>query len=174
MIVPTDLSDAMPTDDITPQDLTFLRRAIVLAKEAREDGRHPFGALIVNQRGETVVEARNNAVPPRGDPTQHAETVACAQAARLLPEAELAKCTLYTSTEPCAMCAGAIYWTGIGRVVFALAETGLLRYTGSHKQNPTLDLPCREVFARGQKNIAVAGPALEEEAGKVHEGFWVS
>jgi tRNA(Arg) A34 adenosine deaminase TadA len=71
------------------------------------------------------------------------------------------------------MCAGAIYWIGIGRVVFALAETGLLRYTGSHEENPTLDLPCREVFARGQRQIAVAGPFLEDEAGKVHEGFWV-
>jgi tRNA(Arg) A34 adenosine deaminase TadA len=130
--------------------------------------------LIVNERGETVVASRNNAVRPQGDPTQHAEMLACGQAARLLTEAELAKCTLYTSTEPCAMCAGAIYLTGIGRVVFALAETGLLRYTGTHTQNPTLDLPCREVFARGQKKIAVAGPLLEDEAGKVHEGFWVS
>jgi tRNA(Arg) A34 adenosine deaminase TadA len=164
----------MTADNLTQQDLTFLRRAIALAREARADGRHPFGALIVNERGETVVEARNNAVRPKGDPTQHAETVACGQAARLLPEAELARCTLYTSTEPCAMCAGAIYWTGIGRVVYALAETGLLRYTGSHAENPTLDLPCREVFARGQKEISVAGPALEEEAGKVHEGFWTS
>jgi tRNA(Arg) A34 adenosine deaminase TadA len=71
------------------------------------------------------------------------------------------------------MCAGAIYWTGIGRVVFALRETGLMQYTGSHEQNPTLDLPCREVFARGQRPVAVAGPAIEDEAGKVHEGFWV-
>jgi tRNA(Arg) A34 adenosine deaminase TadA len=160
-------------DQVTEQDLAFLRQAIALAREARDDGRHPFGALIVNEHGETVVAARNNAVRPAGDPTQHAETLACGQAARLLPEAALARCTLYTSTEPCAMCAGAIYWTGIGRVVFALAETGLLRYTGSHAENPTLDLPCREVFARGQKPIIVAGPLLEDEAGKVHEGFWV-
>jgi tRNA(Arg) A34 adenosine deaminase TadA len=161
-------------EQVTGQDLAFLRQAIDLARKARNDGRHPFGSLIVNERGETVVAARNNAVRPKGDPTQHAEMLACGQAARLLTEAELAKCTLYTSTEPCAMCAGAIYWTGIGRVVFALAETGLLRYTGTHTQNPTLDLPCREVFARGQKKIAVAGPLLEDEAGKVHEGFWVS
>ena len=162
----------MKPEDLTEQDLIFLRRAIELASEAREEGRHPFGALIVDERGEMVVEARNNAVRPKGDPTQHAETVACSEAARLLTEAELAKCTLYTSTEPCAMCAGAIYWTGIGRVVFALAETGLLKYTGSHEENPTLDLPCREVFARGQKRIVVAGPLLEDEAGRVHEGFW--
>jgi hypothetical protein len=57
-------------------------------------------------------------------------------------------------------------------VVFALSEANLLRYTGADAENPTLDLPCREVFARGQKPIAVIGPILEDEAGKVHEGFW--
>jgi tRNA(Arg) A34 adenosine deaminase TadA len=162
----------MPDAPFDESDLKFLRRAIELAREARRDGRHPFGALIVNERGEIIIEARNNAVRPTGDPTQHAETVACSAAAKLLDEASLARCTLYTSTEPCAMCAGAIYWTGIGRVVFALSEKGLLRYTGSHAENPTLDLPCREVFARGQKNIRVIGPLLEDEAGGVHEGFW--
>ena len=160
------------TTAITEQDLIFLRRAIELAREARADGRHPFGSLVVNERGEIVVEAHNNAVRPRGDPTQHAETVACGAAARLLPESALAKCTLYTSTEPCAMCAGAIYWTGIGRVIYALAESRLIDFTGSDQENPTLQLPCREVFAHGQKKIAVTGPLLEEEAAKVHEGFW--
>jgi tRNA(Arg) A34 adenosine deaminase TadA len=101
-------------EQVTEQDLVFLRQAIELAREAREDGRHPFGALIVNERGETVVAARNNAVRPKGDPIQHAEMLACAQAAQLLSEEALARCTLYTSTEPCAMCAGAIYWIGIG------------------------------------------------------------
>ncbi|MGA2217666.1 MAG: hypothetical protein ABSG51_06250 [Terracidiphilus sp.] len=70
------------------------------------------------------------------------------------------------------MCAGAIYWTGIGRVVFALGERGLLKFTGNDEENPTLDLPCREVFARGQRRIVVEGPLLEDEAGLVHEGFW--
>jgi len=153
-------------------DLKFLRRAIALAGEARADGRHPFGSLIVDARGDVVVEARNNAVRPKGDPTQHAETVACGAAARLLGEEELGECTLYSSTEPCAMCAGAIYWTGVGRVVYALSEKSLLAFTGNDAENPTLDLPCREVFARGQKPIAVLGPMLEEEAAKVHEGFW--
>ena len=162
----------MSTENATAQDLIFLRRAIELAREARIDGHHPFGSLIVNARGEVVAEARNNAVRPKGDPTQHAETLACSAAARLLSEEELAQCTLYTSTEPCAMCAGAIYWIGVGRVVFALSEKGLFGFTGSDKENPTLDLPCREVFSHGQKPIVVIGPLLEEEAGKVHEGFW--
>jgi tRNA(Arg) A34 adenosine deaminase TadA len=162
----------MHIENVDTQDLIFLRRAIELAREARNDGRHPFGSLIVNARGEVVVEARNNAVRPKGDPTQHAETVACSAAAKILSEEELAQCTLYTSTEPCAMCAGAIYWIGVGRVVFALSEKGLLKFTGNDKENPTLDLPCREVFAHGQKPIVVVGPLLEEEAAEVHVGFW--
>jgi tRNA(Arg) A34 adenosine deaminase TadA len=162
----------MTAQPLTQVEEAFLRRAIELAREARAAGRHPFGSLIVDARGAVVVESHNNAVRPSGDPTQHAELLACAAAANLISEAELALCTLYTSTEPCAMCAGAIYWTGIGRVVYALPETGLLRYTGSHEENPTLDLPCREVFARGQRPTIVAGPYLEEEAGAVHEGFW--
>jgi tRNA(Arg) A34 adenosine deaminase TadA len=163
----------MERQDVSAEDLAFLRRAIAVAAEARATGRHPFGSLIVNERGETVAVGLNNAVRPAGDPTQHAEMLACAAAAKIFTEAELARCTLYTSTEPCAMCAGAIYWTGVGRVVYGLAETGLMRYTGSHEENPTLDLPCREVFARGQREVVVVGPLLEDEAGVVHEGFWV-
>jgi tRNA(Arg) A34 adenosine deaminase TadA len=162
----------MPYQDISPQDLQFLRQAIELARDARSDGRHPFGCVIVNEQGRVVVAARNNAVRPLGEPTQHAELLACSEAASLLSEEELFRCTLYTSTEPCAMCAGAIYWTGIGRVVFALSEVGLLQFTGNDEQNPTLDLPCREVFARGQRRIVVAGPLLEDEGRQVHEGFW--
>ena len=156
----------------TERDLSLLKGAIQLALEARRDGRQPFGALIVNEHGERVASGRNNAVRPQGDPTQHAETLACSEAAKKLNEAELARCTLYTSTEPCAMCAGAIYWSGVGRVVFGLSERRLLELTGSHAANPTLDLPCREVFARGQRKIIVLGPLLEDEAAKVHEGFW--
>jgi tRNA(Arg) A34 adenosine deaminase TadA len=162
----------MTQESATEQDLAFLRQAIELARAARAHGAHPFGSLIVDESGQVIVTARNNAVRPSGDPTQHAERLACSKAGKLFSEAVLEKCTLYTSTEPCAMCAGAIYWTGIGRVVYALSESGLLHYTGSHEENPTLDLPCREVFARGQKPIIVIGPLLEDEAGQVHEGFW--
>ena len=163
----------MGREDISDEDLGFLRRAIELAQEARGQGRHPFGALIVNAMGKVLVEARNNAVRPGGEATQHAERLACSKAGKLFTDAELAGSTLYSSTEPCAMCAGAIYWVGIGRVVYGLSEQGLMRYTGSHEENPTLDLPCREVFARGQRRVVVVGPCLEEEAGVVHEGFWV-
>ncbi|MNE90713.1 Guanine deaminase [compost metagenome] len=111
-------------------------------------------------------------MPPEGDPTQHAELVAVALAAKVLSPDELALCTLYTSAEPCCMCAGAVYWTGIGRVVYALSEHALLGLTGAHPENPTFSLPCREVFARGQRQVEVLGPMLESEAATAHDGFW--
>ena len=153
------------------RDIRYLRRAIALAKQSRAGGHHPFGAVVVTDDDKVLVE-RESRKERGGDATQHSELEAVRAVSAQYSKDILSRSTLYTSTEPCAMCAGAIYWTGIGRVVFALAETGLLRYTGSHDQNPTLDLPCREVFARGQKKIVVDGPLLQDEAGQVHEGFW--
>jgi tRNA(Arg) A34 adenosine deaminase TadA len=72
------------------------------------------------------------------------------------------------------MCAGTQYWAHIGRVVYGIAETRLLEMTGDHAENPTMDLPCREVFAHGQKPIAVIGPvaAVEAEIAALHLAFW--
>jgi tRNA(Arg) A34 adenosine deaminase TadA len=154
-------------------DDAFLRRTIELASQARQEGRHPFAALVVDKGGNVISEAVNDSRPPSGDPTRHAEIVAASAAARAASRDELAEATLYTSAEPCCMCAGAIYWCNIGRVVYALSEKRLLDLTGSHPENPTFSLPCREIFARGQRPTEVVGPALEDEAAKAHEGFWL-
>src|ERR1700733_6632576 len=157
---------------LTETDLLYLRRCFALAVQAREAGQHPFASIVVDETGEVLVEAQNHSRPPDGDPTQHAEIVAVGRAAKIVPPERLAKATLYTSTEPCCMCAGAIYWANIGRVVYALSEEGLYKLTGSNEENPTLSLPCREVFARGQRRVEIVGPLLEDEAVKPHEGFW--
>ncbi len=154
------------------RDMALLRAAIALADESRRNGHHPFAAIVADEHGNVVASAGNNSMPPEGDPTQHAELVAAAKAARLLTPEALAKCTLYTSAEPCCMCAGAIYWCNIGRVVYALSEHRLLGLTGDHAENPTFSLPCREVFVRGQRHIDVVGPLLEDEAAGSHLGFW--
>ena len=159
---------------MTRADLEHLRRAIDLSQHARANGRHPFAALVVAAGGATLSEADNNSLPPAGDPTQHAELRAAQSAFRAGTPAQLAGATLYSSAEPCAMCAGAIYWCGIGRVVYALSEKRLFALTGDHPENPTLALPCREVFARGQRPVEVIGPALEDEAALAHAGFWSS
>jgi tRNA(Arg) A34 adenosine deaminase TadA len=83
-------------------------------------------------------------------------------------------CTLVTTVEPCAMCAGTQYWAHIGRLVYGLSERACWQLTGNHAENPTMDLPCRDVFGRGQKRIEVLGPVpeVEEEIAALHRGFW--
>jgi tRNA(Arg) A34 adenosine deaminase TadA len=162
------------TDSTAPTeaDLSHLRRCIALAGQAREAGQLPFAALVVDENGQVLMEAQNQSRPPDGDPTQHAELRAVSSVARIVPPERLAKATLYTSAEPCCMCAGAIYWAGIGRVVYALSEHKLLELTGSNPENPTFSLPCREVFARGQRHVEIIGPLLEDEAAKPQQDFW--
>ncbi len=158
---------------LTEQDLDYLRHAIELAARARRNGNHPFGALLVDGDGTLLLEAENT-VNTENDCLGHAETNLARASARQFDKATLRAGTLYTSTEPCAMCAAAIHWSGIGRVVFALSEDGLYTLTGAHPENETMHLPCREVFARCDRQIDVEGPALEEEASAVHAGFWTA
>lgn len=155
-----------------PHDEVLMRRAVALARRARDHGNHPFGALLVSADGEVQLEAENTVVT-ESDCTGHAELNLLRQACATIARDALAAATLYTSTEPCAMCAGAIYWAGVSRVVFGLGEAELRALTGADSINPTLALPCRAVFACGQRPIEVIGPLLEDEARVVHEGFWV-
>ena len=149
----------------------LLRRAIAVARQAREHGNHPFGALLADPDG-TVLLSAENTVVTGSDATGHAETNLVRLASAAYTTIELRELTLYTSTEPCAMCSGAIYWSGIGTVVYALAEAELYEMTGSDDNNPTLVLPCRTVFAAGQRSVVVEGPFPIDEARDVHAGFW--
>jgi tRNA(Arg) A34 adenosine deaminase TadA len=153
------------------RDEEFLRRCFEVARRSMAHGNHPFGAILVDERGNVLIETENGYMPSR-DSTAHAERLLATQACRTLDTETLRKATLYSSAEPCAMCAGAIYWAGIGRVVYGLSEHRLRTLTGNHPENPTLDLPCREVFKSGQRATEVAGPMLEDEAEALHAGVW--
>lgn len=154
-------------DTLAPTDLRHLRRAIELSQLAREHGNHPFGALFVTADGR-IVQAENTVITDH-DVTCHAETNLVRLAWNQVDAAELVASTLYTSCEPCAMCCGAIFWAGVGRVVYALSGTGLIALAGP---GDDLDLPSREVFARGGRPTRVSGPHLEDEAARAHRGFW--
>lgn len=155
----------------TSGDLRLLRRCLALAQRARAGGNHPFAALLASPQGGVLIESVNG-YRPFLDRTAHAERLLATRASRTYDPAYLARCTMYTSAEPCAMCAGAVYWAGIGRVVYGLSERRLKALTGDHPENPTLDLPCRVVFEAGQRKVEVAGPLLEDEAALVHAGAW--
>lgn len=154
--------DATPTH--TPDDERHLRDAIVLAHDARTQGNHPFGAVIVVD-GAVIARAWSSIVTGR-DATAHAEMNALRMVATASPE-HLARATLYASTEPCVMCSGAIYWVGIGRVVYGCSSGTLARFAGD-----SLLVPCRTILARGAREVAVIGPLLEDEATVPHRGFW--
>ena len=155
---------------MTGNNLKFLRQAFAVAQRAREQGNHPFGAILVDANGEKILEAENTVITDH-DCVGHAETNLLREASRRFEARALAQCTIYASAEPCAMCAGAIYWSGVNRLVYGLSKQRL-----SEIQNQQiywqLALPCREVFARGQREISVEGPALEAEAEIVHKDYW--
>jgi tRNA(Arg) A34 adenosine deaminase TadA len=153
------------------EDLRMLRLAVEVARRARAAGNHPFGAVLVSAKGEVLVEAENTVTTDR-DVTGHAELNLVRAASRRFSEDELAAMTLYSSTEPCAMCAGGIYWSGIGRVVYALPQARLGEFTGADPENPTMRLSAKTVLNAGQRTIEVEGPADLPEAAEVHAGFW--
>ena len=153
------------------QDIALLRRAIGLAAAARAAGNHPFGALLAGPDGAVLLEAGNEAAT--GDRTAHAERMLMSRASLAYTPDFLAQCSLVTSAEPCAMCAGAAYWAGIGRVVYGISEKALGALIGPHPENLTMDLSCRVVLAAGQRHIEVVGPLLEDESRAVHIDFWV-
>jgi len=138
-----DRFDRMTT--LPQPELDFVRRSIRLATEARERGDHPFGALLVGADGEVLAEATNT-VGTTGDRTGHAERNLMSDVSRRFEPELLAASTMYTSTEPCAMCAAS--------------------------NVPSLDLPCRDVFTTGSRPTEVVGPVLAAEAAVPHEGFW--
>ncbi len=145
---------------------TFLREAIALSKSAVDHGNEPFGAVLVKD-GQVILRAENSVFSGR-DMTNHAEMNLVKLAAQHCDPAFLIDCTLYSSTEPCAMCSGAIYWSGVGRVVFACSETRLGEIAGIG-----LNVPSRHVLQTGARVVEVFGPTdLEDEAAEVHREFW--
>jgi tRNA(Arg) A34 adenosine deaminase TadA len=152
------------------QHEAHLRRAIAIAERSRANGNHPFGATLVGPDGAVLMESENAA--DSGDRTGHAERTLMTRASMAYTPEFLAQCTMYASAEPCAMCAGSAYWSGVGRVVYGMSERDLKELIGPHPENLTMDLPCRQVFAAGQRKVEVVGPLLEVESRKVHDGFW--
>ena len=150
----------------------LLLRCAEMTIRARASGNRPFDALLADAHGRVLPGQGNVEVTERMC-TGHAEAVLAAEASRRYPKARLRECTLYSTAEPCAMCAGAIDWSGIGRVVHGISERRFAELTGGDERNPTLDPPCRTVFAAGRRPIEAPGPFTEVEAETVavHAGY---
>ena len=152
-------------------DGRHLREAIALADTAAERGNRPFGALIVAADGRVLAQA-SNANGESGDCTAHAELSAIRLASPLHSRDELTRATLYSSAEPCVMCAGAIYWSNIGRVVYGIDAVRLRVFRGERLDQRDAELSCRDVFDASPRAIDCLGPALIAQASASHQGGW--
>ncbi|MES2716976.1 MAG: nucleoside deaminase [Pseudomonadota bacterium] len=156
---------------LSDSDARHLRQAIALSAQGRSRGNRPFGAVVVGADGSVLAEAWCNTTET-GDCTGHAETTAVRLVSPRHSRAELATATLYSSAEPCVMCAGAIFWSNIGRVVYGIDAVRLRHYRGERPDQRDAELSCRDVFAAAPAPITCIGPVLADEAAVVHEGAW--
>jgi tRNA(Arg) A34 adenosine deaminase TadA len=152
----------------TAADRVYMERAYELARLAVTHGGAPFGAVLVKD-GRILAEYSNSEYVTH-DVTKHAETGLISAFSPKIDRATFARSTLYTSSEPCTMCCGAIRFAGIGRVVYGTTELQFLRVMGVPLDaNP---LACREVFARTAPKTVVLGPLMEAEGLIIHEEHW--
>jgi tRNA(Arg) A34 adenosine deaminase TadA len=151
---------------MNPTDQRLLRAAIALSARARDAGNQPYGALLADAQGRVLLEAVNTQVIDR-DCTGHAELNLMRDASPRFTREQLAARTVYASGEPCPMCAGALYWSGVGRVVFGLSIESMTALGGPDADE--LLLHAADVLASGTRPVEVIGPALEDEARRVFE-----
>ena len=156
---------------LNPTDEHFMREANRWALTARERGNRPFGAVVVSSEGEVLVQAYCNTTET-GDCTGHAETNAVRQLSPKVSREVLATSTLYSSAEPCVMCAGAIFWSGIGRVIFGIDAVRLRVFRGEVAEQKDAELSCRDVFDASPRTIECIGPVMLDECSAPHIGFW--
>jgi len=145
--------------------LRFIERCFELAAVSVERGNHPFGALLVLD-GRVIAESRNEVVTSN-DPTRHAELLVLQAGLPTVAANDRARITLYTSTEPCAMCTGAAYWSRIGQIVFGCSATALGDAAGAD-----FLIPSRELLVHGEAPPRVTGPLLEERGRAQHLAYW--
>ena len=157
--------------ELSAQDAHLLRRAIEVSASAAANGNMPFGAIMADPDGNVLLEAENTGITGHNT-LNHAETVLMNMAVTTLTAEQIASATLYTSCEPCAMCAGAMYWGGLNRMVYGMSELDLLEITSSDPGSQNMrGVGCRNIFDTGRRHIEVSGPHLVDEASAVHIAF---
>jgi len=143
----------------------YITRTYQLAKSAQEKGNQPFGALLVIDN--SAVFTAENSIITDNDITRHAELNLVSMVTQELDPESLSRSILYTSTEPCAMCTGAIFWAGISNIVYGCSAVMLGEIAGG-----TFVVPCRDLLKYGKRQISVVGPILEDQGAAIHRNFW--
>lgn len=149
-------------------DLSLLRAALGVATLSKSKGNLPFGCVLADASGRVLLYGENTIVSS-GDCLGHAEINLIREASQRFTYDFLNRCTIYTSDEPCPMCASAIFWSGIGKLVYGLSKSEYYALVGRGNGNFDFEIPCREIFQRGGRSVEVIGPLLEDEAARIHQ-----
>ena len=147
---------------------SLLRKTFNVARRSKTNGNLAYGCLLVGENGQVLLEGENSVITEK-DALGHAEINLIREASKLYSPEFLNTCTIYTSDEPCPMCSSAIFWGGIGKLVFGLSKNRFYREFG--RDNPAIDfdIPSRTVLSAGGRKVNVEGPLLEEEALLIHK-----
>ncbi len=156
---------------LSDDDERHLRAAIALSARTGRAGNRPFGSVIVDADGEVIAEGMNDTAVS-GDYTGHAEMRALQAAFRVADRDRLSRATIYASGEPCVMCAGAIHWANLRRVVFGIDAAAMRAFRARHAGAGDIELSCRDIFAAAPQPIETIGPALADEAAVAHHDYW--
>ena len=155
----------MDASAFSAQDHAAMRLAIEASRAALAAGDNPFGATLASAEGAVLFTARNNQNTTR-DCTGHAELVLVREASAALGPLALRGATVFASGEPCAMCAGAMFWAGIARVVYAASQGDITQALGG----PQLATPCAQLLAQARPPVSVEYGLLRDEAAAALRG----
>ncbi len=165
----TNTTNESTSNNISDLDRQFLLESIKLADSSRSNGNHPFGAILTNSSSEIILTAENS-VNSESDCTRHAELNLISKFSKLnIPIEKYKEFTLYCSTEPCPMCCGAIYWSGISRVFFSCSAMRLNELAGGGFNEST---KANILLNSGSRKIEVYGPIMEDKSDLVHQQYW--
>ena len=137
-------------------DIYFMKKALQEAEEAFEKGEIPVGAVIVVK--DRIIARAHNLTELLNDVTAHAEMQAITSAANFLGGKYLKECTLYVTLEPCQMCAGALYWSQISKIVYAARDE---------------ERGCVNLKTKLHPKTKIEGGVLAEEASKLLKRFFI-
>lgn len=148
-------------------DKEFVRMAIEMAIKSKHKNNLPFGCVLVNKNGAVILKGENT-INTDNDCLAHAEINLIREASKIYDYSYLNDCSIYTSDEPCPMCTAAIYWSGIGKLVYGLSKTEYYNIVGRDNPNWVFEMPTRELLEKGGRKLEVIGPLLEDEASILH------
>lgn len=150
----------------------YLKKTFEVAERSLQKGNLPFGCILVEESG-IIIEEGENTVVASGDSLGHCEINLIHKLAGRYEWSYLNNCTVFASTEPCPMCTAAIFWGGIGHIVYALSKEGYHAIAGTTNPDHLFNLSSRKLLEYAGRKITVAGPLMEEEA-KILYAKWTA